>query len=74
MGWLIGAAYPAPRKPALGFHTDTLLFRLLVALITWRDLLLRARHLFVAAMGGEQTMRLTAGEAVRENAPQSRMM
>jgi hypothetical protein len=38
-------------KPALGFHTDALLFRLLVALPGGRDLLLCAKHLSVAAKG-----------------------
>jgi hypothetical protein len=37
------------RKPALGFHSDALLFRLLVALLGGRDLLLCAKHLFGAA-------------------------
>jgi hypothetical protein len=38
-GWLISAACPTP-----------LLFRLLVALLTVRDLLLRAKDLFIAAV------------------------
>jgi hypothetical protein len=37
------------RKPALSFHADAMLFPLLVALIAGRDLLLCAKHLFVAA-------------------------
>jgi hypothetical protein len=47
--WLISAACPTPQTPALGFHTDALLFRLLIALLGARDLLLCAKHLFVAA-------------------------
>ena len=50
LGWLISAACPTPRNSALGFHTDALLFRLLVAFLAGRDLLLCAKHLFVAAM------------------------
>jgi hypothetical protein len=49
VGWLISAACPTLRKPAPGFHTDALLFRLLVAPCLVRDLLLFAKHLFVAA-------------------------
>ena len=42
------------RKSSLGFRTDALLFRLLVALIAGRDLLLFANYLFVPAGQGLQ--------------------
>jgi hypothetical protein len=60
VGWLNSAACPTPRKPALGFHTDALLFRLLVALLAGRDLLLFAKYLFVAAIAGGDAARLAA--------------
>ena len=45
LGWLISAACPTPRNSALGFH-----FPPLSRFVSRRDLLLCAKHLFVAAM------------------------
>jgi hypothetical protein len=64
LGWLISAVCPTLRKHAPGFHTDALLFRLLVALLGGRDLLLFAKHLFSAArtmVAGAAVIRGLAG-------------
>ena len=54
VGRLVSAGLTA--KACLSFNTDALLFRLLVALITWRDLLLFAKHLFVATISGSSSV------------------
>ena len=53
VGWLINAVRPLLQtaRGASAVPTVGCPFVSLVALITWRVLLLRAKHLFVAAMG-----------------------
>lgn len=66
MGWLISEAWPTPRKLALGFRTEALSFRLLVALLPQWDLLICAKYLFVhardCALAGAADIRGYAGE------------